>query len=481
MENIQDSFEFNGLRCYPNRLESLSYHYIPGDVQPQRSASDRPMVNLIAAGSTGFLQLTTVWDVSPETLEALRNEIAIREGLAETATVKIAFAPVDVKGCSLFLGDGSGEFGEIARSSTSGMPPYSALFNITLNEEQIANASKSLNGHAGFLAIRYDVMLHAPVEVSGRLSGDVTALLQWLLEHPGFSDEDLRARIGAAIEQGLVTVEVIAPSGAPAELVARVRDRLLERATEVLPRQVDNPVVDAGFAELSVSLTEEINLLLEPAADVANWFGAANPVLPAPGPGPVDISPPIPDQPEKKPLMVKLGFSFENIPLALVRVRHGSTEVRLTPPDFNPIEIPSSLTQEASTIILATSYSIGGTVYEREIPVPEEDVLSLTSDDLGITTVSVDARPLQTAGFERARIWLRYRPDRGLIEDERTIYFRDPDWQANWFLITRDELVTGALEYTWKAKTAEGRETERPMGPAASPHIVLTLENNSEG
>lgn len=471
---IPGAFEFDQLICFPNTPQPASYYYVPRHAQPQRGSDGAPMLNLIAAGATGFLQLTASWDVPGGTLEALRQEIAARDNIEDPATVRLAFAPVQIEGCALLVGDGTGEEEELARSATSGMPPYSALFSVTLNEAQLANAAAAINGRFGFLMIRYAASLAVPVEVVARLSGDATDLARELQERPAMPDGDLQSLIAEALEQGRLAIHLTAPSVASADLQARARDMLLTEATGALRRLAGGEPLGTADLEVTASLVEDMVVALTPAADVADWLQGGAPVTPAPGRDPTDVPPPPPDQ----AVTLSMGFPAKAAPLALVEVRLGEARALWTPPDFASLRLPGGATTERLQI--ETSYTSGGVAYRCELARPEHGELALTPDDLGLTMVTVDARPLAAADMQKARIWLRYRPGGGPVVDERTIHFRHRDWQACWFLVTRGQPTAGALEFTWKATTADGRIVDRPMAVATSPNIVLTLGNGED-
>ena len=210
MSIIPDSFEFEGLLCFAQQPSKHSYYYLPLQADVDRDADGRPMFSLIAFGALGYLMCTAVWRAADRALEALRNEIARRNDFGDPSTIELAFAPVDMARCDLLMGYSSGEFQTIATNSTSGLPPYSAVFSVTLTEEQFASAAAAVNGQAGYLAIEYDVLI-TPVTASGRFVPKSVRFVPWLREYLSLGQAGLRSAIEEAVEVGLAAIHVCLP------------------------------------------------------------------------------------------------------------------------------------------------------------------------------------------------------------------------------------------------------------------------------
>jgi hypothetical protein len=388
-----------------------------------------------------------------------------------------------VHGVSLLLGDGSGNFSELHHSASSGFPPYSALFSLPLNPAQHTQVVAALNGREGFLHIRYQASLQATAEATGKLRGDVRRLTAQLQGSPApVTMAEIEARLQQAVEDGSLQVAVEASDGSPPSLVERVRKLVLTQAAERLLHDIrgETSLPDAAQLEVTMSLSEPLAIALQRQTDVATWFGGASgsaylQVTAASGSTPMTTGQPVSmGQPAGKMLKVRLGFPPADAPLAMMRIRHGPSQVVRSPPDFAPAELPAGLPGQA--VMVETSYTTGGPAYQMSLPTPAVE-LELTPGDLGLVQVTVDARPLEAGGVKRARITLRYQPEGQGVADERTFHFRHQTWQASWFLITRSPALQGILKYAWQATTASGKRVKHERAEAASPQIVLSMES----
>ena len=179
MINLPDQFDYAGIRCYRRPSDPATLLYIPGAPSPQRSADGTPMISLLRFAPHAFLQLSAQWDTADEQLDALRAALAAAYPNLDVAGVRLDRAPVHVERAALELTSPGGQVTELQSSDTSGMPPYTALFNLQLDEAQQAAAAAALGGRTGLLAVRYRATLAgAPLE----RVGDVAS---WFGAHGG--------------------------------------------------------------------------------------------------------------------------------------------------------------------------------------------------------------------------------------------------------------------------------------------------------
>lgn len=179
MINLPDQFDHAGIHCYRRPSEPATLLYIPGAPTPQRAADGTPMISLLRFAPHAFLQLSAQWDVTDEQLAGLRAALAAAYPDLDVASVRLDRAPVKVDGATLELAGPDGQAAELQSSATSGMPPYSALFNLQLDEAQQAAAAAALGGRTGLLAVRYRATLAgAPLERVGDIAS-------WFGSHGG--------------------------------------------------------------------------------------------------------------------------------------------------------------------------------------------------------------------------------------------------------------------------------------------------------
>lgn len=473
MQGIPDSFEFQGLLCYRKPSERDSYYFAPLHADLERDAGGRAMFTLIGLGATGYLMFTAVWRAADNVLEALRSEIARRDAIADPATIKLAFAPVDVKGCNVLLGDGSGQFQVVATNSTSRVPPYAALFSLTLTQEQFPRAAAAANGRAGFLTITYDAALPTSLTASGRLVPLSDRFVPWLREYTSAGLAAFRSAIEEAIETGLAAIQLSVPDDPSGNLVSALYDRVLRRAAALLPTLLEATDEDARTNfDVSVTLVEERSLPFSASADVAALRG--NPrgeaLAGCANPGVHRANPPMETS---RLLHVSLGFDDEGAPLAWIRLVAGNAQAVLKAPDFAGVELP--VHQAPEPLTLTVGYSNGAHSYKREIEPPDRFELLLMPADVGLTMISVDARPLAEAQARSAQIWLRYRPPYQDDEQRHILQFHQGAWLSRCWLVTRGERSPHYLEYKWSVVTADGDVVSHPVVKADSSDITLTL------
>lgn len=490
-----NGFTFQSLYCYPNLQQDLSYYYLPDTLQPQRDAAGKPVLMLVTVGSGAYLQLSIRWDAPEATLEALRQEIARREQLQNVDLLRLAFAPVTVQDVSFLLGDGSGNFTTLQHAHSSGFPPYSTLFNLSLNTAQSAQVAAALNGRDGFAQILYEASLQGFVVATATLTGDATkaiALLKQEFKQELDRNQDQLHKkepvecIKESIQRGDLQLNLNNDDNAAKDLLERTRAQVLSQAADLLLHFLDDAtqIPDITRLEVSATLTEPVAIALPLNTDIATWFQSgtgAGQITPAPGitpkplPGELPTAPPdSPNSGTSKPLRVHLDFPATDAPIGLIQLRQGQAQATLAPPDLTAVELPGGGAGELVSV--ATSYTTGGAAYECQTHAQKTGELALTPGHLGLALVTIDAQPLQQAGARKARIRVRYQPEKQGIADEHTFYFRDLDWQANWFLISRSDALAGVLTYEWQVTTDNEELIKHEWIETMSPQIVLNLK-----
>lgn len=171
MTDLPDGFELRGVYFYPSKDDPHTFCYLPGDPAPERSPSGQPMVTFLVTDQAGMLQLGTRWEVESTLLESLRNEIADGFPDLDPALIRFSPAPLSVESVTLMLSsDGREE--ELQTVQSSGFPPYSAIFNVTLTPEQKAQVASALNGRTGLLKVIYRASLAVPVSAEESNTAD---------------------------------------------------------------------------------------------------------------------------------------------------------------------------------------------------------------------------------------------------------------------------------------------------------------------
>lgn len=271
MANLPEQFDYAGIHCYRSPDDPNTLLYIPGAPAPQRAADNAPMISLMTFAPYAFLQVSVLWEVLDDELDALRAALAQGNPDLKIDEVRLALAPVSVERAALELTEVDGSIAELQSTHTSGMPPFSALFNLQLNEAQQAAAASALNGRSGVLAVRYHATLARPQPAELRIAGDIAPDLA---DAGSLTGHDAAATLlDAAIERGHLTVS---RSGAPEvpsdrwqSLTAQARDQAIDL---LLSMSAGAARADAAHFAAVVADTVVVKQPLERASDIADWF-----------------------------------------------------------------------------------------------------------------------------------------------------------------------------------------------------------------
>jgi hypothetical protein len=473
MQPPTTGFEFQGLWCFAQRSEQHAYYVVPVDADLDRDGHGRPLFNLIVAGSTRYAMFTAVWRAVDTTLSALREEIARREEIADPSTIILSFAPVHTVKCDLLLGDGSGELQTIATSSTSGMPPYGALFNLNLTPEQFAGVAAAAHGRTGHLLIEYTAAVAVPISVRGRLIPLSDAFVPWLREYVSVGRAGFRAAIEEAIRDALATIHLDTPHPS-GTLVADVYERVLTRATYLLPRLIEASREDATVSfEVAVEFNAEIDEICRPQLDLATvafyrgHLDDTNALLPPARPERQHTTA------ETQSTRVALGFDAQGAPVSWIRLQWDNAEALLKPPDFAPVEI--ARVPASRMVRVTTSYSNGAPTYKKDIVLSQEPEVHVAPQDLGLIQIMVDARPLRDAGARSAQVWLHYRVRHRRDDMRHSIQFHGSHWLSPWWLTVPTESALAHLHYRWTAVTHDGHTVNQSAEHAGTAAITLSF------
>lgn len=156
-----EGFRFEGLYCYPSG-DPQAYYVVPLEPQPELNGAGNPMLMVLPAGDGALLQLGTQLGPEGGSVERLRQELRRRLDLDNQAAVQIRPAPLQVERAALLVAgspETPAELSELAQSSTSGFPPYTAVFNAPIDAGQRAAVASAQAGQEGRLQVRYEVRL----------------------------------------------------------------------------------------------------------------------------------------------------------------------------------------------------------------------------------------------------------------------------------------------------------------------------------
>lgn len=249
------TFEFRGLRCFASQKEATTWCYLPLQAGVQHDVDGRPLIAVIDVAGAAYLLFTATWPASQEDLGALRREIAARESLPRDEALFLVFAPITSPRCDVLMGDGR-SYETVASSSTAGFAPYDATFNLHLQGERLAHAKAALHGESGRMAVEYSARLQTAVAArvdfyANRV--DLAAAIQGVQDRAA-----LRQALDRAIADGRARVVIDSPNPDASHLASELYDRVLDRASDQLPRLMRAGMPDQWH--VSAAMEQEIGL-----------------------------------------------------------------------------------------------------------------------------------------------------------------------------------------------------------------------------
>lgn len=161
MKESPEGSDFHGIHYYRSKVDQETFFFLPEGPTAQKDPRGKPTLSLIVSDQGAILQLGAQWAADDQLLLKLKEHLA-RHFHLDQSLIRLSPAPLSIEKVVLALGDGAGQFDELATSSSSGYPPYSAIFNVRLTAEQKAQAIAALNGRQGFLTVTYRGLLSTP-------------------------------------------------------------------------------------------------------------------------------------------------------------------------------------------------------------------------------------------------------------------------------------------------------------------------------
>jgi hypothetical protein len=138
----------------PSDHDSSTFLYLPTSPGPVLDPAGRPSLNLLLAGEKAYLALSAQWDPPAERLEQLRAQLADLNSELDPALIKLAPPQLEVGDITLGTQAG-GRFHELRTVRSSGFPPWTAAFNLELDEAATEAAQAALAGRRKRLLLRF--------------------------------------------------------------------------------------------------------------------------------------------------------------------------------------------------------------------------------------------------------------------------------------------------------------------------------------
>src|SRR5690349_2227229 len=173
---------------------------VPSDRAPETSSDGVATAMLYVSQATGMLALGTRWWPAERELSEIRTTLATTMERAPEEFV-ITSDAFHVSAVRLLLSAGSGQPPiELGRSSTSGVPPFTALFSADVSDH-LEPVQLACAGQPGLLYVQVEAELTRGRSATTTLAA---TLADWAADLPEPDDDDLPARIESLIQAGSI-------------------------------------------------------------------------------------------------------------------------------------------------------------------------------------------------------------------------------------------------------------------------------------
>jgi hypothetical protein len=466
------SFTVDGVECWPSLDDVATWLYVAGPLGPERNPqTGAPTLTLLTVGRSGILQCGAQWAADPRTLDQIRESAAERAGLAE---VRLSPAPVAVKTARLELVGRGGASALLQETATSNFTPYTALFHVPVDGDQMSRVKEALGGSPGILTVSYLMVVQRRTRVTARVTGSVEVASTDSDQSP----ENLLGLVRTALAAGQLALEEGVEGPAPDELRTQARNAALDRAAVLLQTTSAQPKDDLMRGAISINATVTLAGVTEAetsrTTDVAKWWQAGG--SPSLLGGGVASHASSPDSSEPNPIglpitgLMSLAQGLKGAPIAFVRANVGDAAIVLRGPDFAPASFAAP---NYARIPISVHYTDGGPSYETTVSWGGGPSCTLGPADLGIVRLSLDASSRKEAGAQIVSATVSYSPSDGGTADTHEMRFRFGDWTEEWFVISRDPGLAGQLVVEWREVARDGSTTEHPLKASQETNISL--------
>jgi hypothetical protein len=415
---------------------------IPGSPVAELSPVGIPMVTLIDSGTMGILNLGARWWPGESEIVAARTAVSARldRPAAELAVTADAVSVEQVE--LVVAAAGGGDPLVLAKTASSGTPPFTALLSVTIAGGHLDLARRACLGEPGLLFVRYTATLRRGVEAT-----TVLTARSW--------SGDTRD-VSTLVAAGLVERTRYATAGAGPDVVAAA-DRLAEQR---FAAAAAGPT-SGGTVQVVATARLPAETALVREADVGNWLrgSSGGHVVRQADVGDASSSPPD----EAASETVALGFDATGAPIESIEVG-GAT---LTPP-FAPVVV----VRPADELTVTTRFPDGGSSLRSTVHRGPRG-WTLTPADVGLVRVTVDASALRGSGARSIAVTAYYQPsDRG-TPDTRTVELGPPEWRTGWFVVSRSAELAGELRLRLGAVDPPVAVSLPPLVTSTSPEVRL--------
>lgn len=266
---MKEQKNFEGIIYYPDSTKPNSYFYIPASPIPQTDSNGDPMISLIGAGPKWFFQASTKWSSPSEKVDQLAKFLLEKELISSTMDLKPA--PMQIEKVDLVLKTQTEER-VLATSGSSGLYPFTAVFNTMLSEELQKDAVAAFNGRNETLLVRYHALLGKELPIEMKLTGPIHIVRDHL--SAGSTSTDISEWIDRQISEGVFEINATFNDEAQEDMVREVHEKLIDKASGEIQRYLSQQVMspDSSSFEVEIKETFQIPEKFVASTDVSTWF-----------------------------------------------------------------------------------------------------------------------------------------------------------------------------------------------------------------
>jgi hypothetical protein len=166
------TFDINGTHFYSQDDSPDTLFYLPSSPSAELDSQGRPTLQIFRLPQYSMLQLGAQFAFTQAEQSAALSYIA--DHFPAVASARLQPAPVTVQKVALLLANQSGKLVELKSSTSSGYPPYTAVFSIQLAPDQVTNVIAAVDGRSGLLFVEYTII--PPDRVAAALGGALKCL-----------------------------------------------------------------------------------------------------------------------------------------------------------------------------------------------------------------------------------------------------------------------------------------------------------------
>ncbi len=272
LDELLNGFSIADLYVYRDSQEANLFYYLPDRPTPETNADQQLTLSLLAFDQTAILQFGVCRTATSDQLESLQT--TLENKYPEIDRIRVSPAPIAIQKVTLHLRDRTDENRDLKTVSASNYPPYTALFNTTLNSEEKDLAIAAIMGHGEILTVSYQAKLSIPISAEVKLTGNIQVDLAALPKSPSLNDclLQIEAAIVAGRLEQIQSDSQYCKTPESLALLQKAEKMVKEKAAVVLQTMAKNYPSDESYFNTTVTLMEMSSIDLVQTCDISTWF-----------------------------------------------------------------------------------------------------------------------------------------------------------------------------------------------------------------